>query len=73
MDILNVLVLIVSTLISLNIYLIPTYVARIREHHNKVPIMILNIFLGWTFVGWVVALIWATTTVIKSDEDKKIR
>jgi hypothetical protein len=27
-----------------------------------VGIFLLNLFLGWTVVGWVVALIWAITS-----------
>ncbi len=47
-------------LLSLAIYFIPTFVASKRKHPQKTPILLLNIFLGWTFIGWVVALIWAT-------------
>jgi hypothetical protein len=25
--------------------------------------MILNIFLGWSFIGWVIALVWSFTEV----------
>jgi prepilin signal peptidase PulO-like enzyme (type II secretory pathway) len=44
-------------IIFLIIYLIPSYVGRKRSDFRR--IFILNLFLGWTFVGWVVALIWA--------------
>ena len=30
----------------------------------------LNLFLGWTLVGWVVALVWAVTAKDKSQERK---
>jgi hypothetical protein len=43
-------------------YFIPSIVAFARRHHNAVPILFLNIFLGWTLIGWVGALIWALTT-----------
>lgn len=41
------------------IYFIPLTVARRRRHPNTVAIGILNLFLGWTFLGWVAALVWA--------------
>ena len=41
------------------IYMIPTIIAE--KHPNKSGIVILNIFLGWTGIGWVIALIWAVT------------
>jgi uncharacterized membrane protein len=43
------------------IYLVPTTIAVNRKHNNAAAIAALNIFLGWTFIGWVVALVWAMT------------
>jgi len=40
-------------------YFLPTIVAVIRNKSNKLAIFVMNLFLGWTFIGWVVALIWA--------------
>ena len=42
-------------------YFIPSIVAFKRNHSSKVGILLLNIFLGWTFLGWIVALIWSVT------------
>ena len=41
------------------LYFLPTIVGRNKR--NASAIMMLNIFLGWTFIGWVVALVWAMT------------
>ena len=46
-------------LIWMIIYFIPTIIAMIRKKTNTRAILALNLFLGWTFVGWVVALVWA--------------
>ncbi len=43
------------------IYLIPGAVAWHRKHNNRNAIIMLNILLGWTFLGWVDALVWALT------------
>jgi hypothetical protein len=40
-------------------YFVPTIIALARGHKFATPIMIINIFLGWTLVGWVGALAWA--------------
>ena len=40
-------------------YFLPAIVACNREHHDSLPIFILNPFLGWTFPGWAAALIWS--------------
>jgi len=43
------------------VYFIPTIVANNMEKKNIMAIFVLNLFLGWTFVGWVIALVWACT------------
>ena len=43
------------------LFLIPTIVAFIRHQPNKWAILAMNILLGWTVVGWIVALIWSLT------------
>ncbi|HAN96989.1 MAG TPA: superinfection immunity protein [Planctomycetaceae bacterium] len=52
--------------ISLVIYFIPLMVALLRGHHNTLAIGALNVFLGWTFLGWVIALVWSFTQVNRS-------
>jgi phosphotransferase system glucose/maltose/N-acetylglucosamine-specific IIC component len=47
-----------SWLIALALpYLFPALVAWTRRHHQRQAITALNLLLGWTFVGWVVALV----------------
>jgi len=43
-------------------YMLPSFVAYKRGRTNKSPILLLNLLLGWTFIGWVIALVWSTTT-----------
>jgi hypothetical protein len=43
--------------VFLVLYFVPTYVARGGRYY--LPIFLLNLLLGWTFVAWVGALIWA--------------
>ena len=40
-------------------YFIPAICAYSGDSKNKEAILILNIFLGWTGLGWIIALIWA--------------
>ena len=49
-------------LVILALYFIPTIVAVKRDHPSKGGIIVLNIFLGWTFIGWVVSLAWSFTS-----------
>jgi len=40
-------------------YFLPTIIAVLRRKSSAVGVFFLNLFLGWTFIGWVGALIWA--------------
>jgi hypothetical protein len=37
-------------------YFVPSIVAVARKMPNKGSTIVVNLFLGWTFIGWVVAL-----------------
>jgi hypothetical protein len=41
------------------IYFLPTILAAARSKRDTMSIFVLNLFLGWTAIGWVIALIWA--------------
>ncbi len=57
----------IEIIIGLGIYFIPTFVAYDRKMKNKESVLWLNLLLGWTFIGWVVALIWS---LIKSESNE---
>jgi hypothetical protein len=40
-------------------YFLPTIVACVRERHDRLSVFLLNLFLGWSLIGWVIALVWA--------------
>jgi len=41
------------------VYFLPTLIAFLRQHRNKLAIFLLNLLLGWTVLGWVVSLVWS--------------
>ena len=41
-------------------YFFPSIIAFARSKRDATSIFLLNLFLGWTLIGWVVALIWAS-------------
>lgn len=55
----------ISAFIFLAFYLAPWLIAYQRSHQNQLAIAVLNVLLGWTVIGWIVALIWACTAVQK--------
>jgi hypothetical protein len=36
-------------------YFIPTFIAFDR-HHRRAAVLAINVFSGWTVIGWIVAL-----------------
>jgi hypothetical protein len=43
-------------------YFLPSILAFARDKRDTTAIVLLNLFLGWTMIGWVVALVWAVKT-----------
>ncbi len=47
--------------IAFALYFLPSIIAVSRHKSNAVAIGVFNLFLGWTFLGWVISLVWACT------------
>ncbi len=41
------------------LYFLPAIIAFARSKRDAISILVLNFFLGWTAIGWVIALVWA--------------
>jgi hypothetical protein len=46
-------------LLGLALYLLPTIIVIARRKKKILGPVLVNVLLGWTFIGWIVALIWA--------------
>lgn len=44
-------------LLGLAVYFAPTFIGWDKKGNGRVALV--NILLGWTVIGWVVALVWA--------------
>ena len=65
-DIAEVLASTAVLVLLVAIYLLPTTIAANRKHNNTAPIFLVNLLLGWTFLGWVIALVWAMTNNVRA-------
>ena len=69
MMILVILFLISWLFVFLAVYLLPCIIAYMRKHNNIVAILVLNLVLGWTFLGWLAALLWSLNSDVQGSED----
>ena len=44
-------------------YFLPTFIANARGHRNALAIFGTNLLLGWSFIFWVVALVWSLLAI----------
>lgn len=49
----------VSLALALAVYMLPAIIAIARRHQDAPVIFLVNLFLGWTVLGWAVAFAWA--------------
>ena len=50
----------VSFLILTALYFLPSIIGK--DKRDAMAIFLVNLFFGWTLVGWVVAFLWACTS-----------
>lgn len=43
------------------LYFIPSFAGFRRDHPSANGILVLNLFLGWLLIPWVIALVWAVS------------
>jgi hypothetical protein len=58
---LGIVLMLVGGLSAIAFYFLPTIISGMKKKPNTGAIFLLNLFLGWTFLGWLGALIWSAT------------
>lgn len=56
-------------IIGIILYFVPTAIALMRGHRQALAIGALNLFLGWTLLGWVGSLVWS---LMNSDDTPRL-
>lgn len=59
----------ILVLIVLCLYFLPSIVALRRHSATTAAAVVLNVFLGWTVLGWVVALALAVSGTSKAPQE----
>lgn len=62
--VLGIVLLGTLALLGVALWLMPIVIAVMRKHPNLAAIVVIDLLLGWLFVGWVVALAMALTSPV---------
>ncbi len=58
---LGLLFILLFVFIGAAVYFLPSIVAFARNVETALGVFVVNLFLGWTLLGWVVSLAWAVS------------
>ncbi|MGZ3356439.1 MAG: superinfection immunity protein [Isosphaeraceae bacterium] len=58
----------IGLLILVGLYFTPLIVALIRKVPNTGSVAVINVFLGWSIIGWIVSLAMASRSVPKPQQ-----
>jgi hypothetical protein len=58
---------VVMAMLIATLYMLPTVIAYARDIPQRQTIAVINLVVGWTVAGWVVAMIMATNVAIQAD------
>lgn len=53
----------VLSLAIYGVYYLPGWIAVSRGHPQALPLVVINLGLGWTVIGWIGALAWSLMSV----------
>lgn len=59
------------TLLIVFLYGLPTLAAWSRKHRSALAITFLNLILGWTVLGWLIAMVWSLTGNVREEAPAK--
>jgi uncharacterized membrane protein len=54
-----VLIVMSCTLAAVGVYFLPLFVAVKHKQRNLLTLALFNVLVGWTAIGWIVAMLWA--------------
>jgi len=57
-----------AVIVLISCYLMPTLVALVRDKRGAGSVALVNFFLGWTVIGWLLAFVWASSGKTRSEQ-----
>ena len=59
----EVVILLFAVPFFLALFFLPVFIAIARRHPGVLWIVLLDVFLGWTLLGWLGALVWSLAPI----------
>ena len=59
---------VIGVIVLVSCYFMPTIVALVRDKRGAGSVALVNLFLGWTVIGWLLAFVWASSGATRSEE-----
>ncbi len=53
------------------IYALPMFIAAYRHDRHETAIDVLDLYGGWTVVGWLIALVWSLTDKVRQADARQ--
>ena len=64
----------IGLIIQIALYFLPSVIALVRgKAQGTGGVVLVNLFLGWTIAGWVLAFVWACSGETQAQIDKRDR
>lgn len=73
LDGVNLWVLGLVLFVATCVYRLPSVVAASTRHRHTGAIVMLNVFLGWTIVGWLISFVWALVNPVNRPQQHSPR
>ena len=54
----HLLFMLIFAVVGLAVYFVPTIVALARRHEQTGLVILVNVLVGWSGIGWILTLLW---------------
>lgn len=64
----DTIIFLLSLFVAVSLYMLPAIIAYKRYHNNGACIALVNLFFGWSVLGWLAALIWSLSANVQPEK-----
>ena len=64
---------VIAVIVLFSCYFMPAIIALLRDKCGAGGVALVNFFLGWTVIGWLLALVWAFSGKTRSEKREEQR